>query len=40
MMQLPHGHGDEERKKSKTGEDGNYRAAQVAHGEDGSYRTT
>ena len=34
------GHGDGRRKKSKTGEDGNYRAAQVGHGEDGSYRAT
>ena len=34
------GHGDGRRKKSKTGEDSSYRAAQVKKtGEDGSYHT-
>ena len=27
------GHGDERRKKSKTGEDGSYHTAQVGHGD-------
>ena len=52
MMQLPNGqfgHGDGQRNKSKTGEDGSHQTAQVGHGdgqrknsktgEDGSYHT-